>query len=228
MPDFWQFGVALYGRGYTLADPSCNRADGSCAWTAGSTAGKCTAEAGVLSSVEINHIIKEKNLTPVPLQDGTSDSMMVQITWDDQWVGYDNDDTIAKKISYASSRCFGGTMAWAVDLSIDMGGDSPSKSHPSGQTFNYAVIGDSWGSGVAWNDKTLYDDNKDKCLRTFESHGPQLEADTTWLKGFTSGLRDAACSGSRLIDLELGQRQMTKVGDSPDVIIMTSGGNNAG
>ena len=35
----------------------------------------------------------------------------------------------------------------------------------------YGVIGDSWGSGVAYNDDVLYDDNRDKCLRTKESHG---------------------------------------------------------
>jgi len=91
----------------------------------------------------------------------------------------------------------------------------------------YAVIGDSWGSGVSWKKDVLYDDNLDKCLRTKESHGPQMEADTSWLGGFTSGLRDAACSGSQFVDLAKGSHQMGKVGQ-PDVVVMTSGGNNAG
>ena len=89
----------------------------------------------------------------------------------------------------------------------------------------YAVIGDSWGSGVAYNQDALYDNNLDDCLRTKESHGPQMEADTTWTGSFSSGLRDAACSGSRLVDLAKGNYQMGKVGQ-PDVVIMTSGGNN--
>ena len=91
----------------------------------------------------------------------------------------------------------------------------------------YAVIGDSWGSGVSYNQDVLYDNNLDNCLRTKESHGPQMEADTTWTGSFSSGLRDAACSGSQLVDLAKGNYQMGKVGQ-PDVVIMTSGGNNCG
>ena len=96
-----------------------------------------------------------------------------------------------------------------------------------GQAWPYGVIGDSWGSGVSYNKDVLYDDNKDSCLRTKESHGPQMEADTTWIGHSPSGLRDAACSGSNLGDIVIGQHQMGKVGN-PDVVIMTSGGNNAG
>ena len=69
----------------------------------------------------------------------------------------------------------------------------------------YGVIGDSWGSGVSYNDDVLYDNNLDNCLRTKESHGPQLEADTSWTGSFSSGLRDAACSGSQLVDLAKGK-----------------------
>ena len=97
----------------------------------------------------------------------------------------------------------------------------------AGQAWPYGVIGDSWGSGVSYNTAVLYDDNKDNCLRTKESHGPQMEADPNWVGHDPSGLRDAACSGSRLVDIALGQHQMGKVGN-PDVVIMTSGGNNAG
>lgn len=96
-----------------------------------------------------------------------------------------------------------------------------------GQAWPYGVVGDSWGSGVAYNNDTLYDNNKDNCLRTKESHGPQMEADTTWIGHDPSGLRDAACSGSNLVDIVQGQNQIGKVGN-PDVIIMTSGGNKAG
>ena len=91
----------------------------------------------------------------------------------------------------------------------------------------YGVIGDSWGSGVSYSTDVLYDGNRDSCLRTKESHGPQMEADQGWVGHDPSGLRDAACSGSQLGDIVLGQHQMGKVG-SPDVVIMTSGGNNAG
>ena len=91
----------------------------------------------------------------------------------------------------------------------------------------YGVIGDSWGSGVSYNNDVLYDNNLDNCLRTKESHGPQMEADTSWTGPFSSGLRDAACSGSQLVDLAKGAYQMGKVGN-PNVLVMTSGGNNCG
>ena len=93
----------------------------------------------------------------------------------------------------------------------------------------YGVIGDSWGSGVSYNTDVLYDNNIDKCLRTKESHGPQLEADHSWTGDFSSGLKDAACSGSQLADLAKGAHQMdeNKVG-SPNLVVMTSGGNNCG
>ena len=96
-----------------------------------------------------------------------------------------------------------------------------------GQAWPWGVIGDSWGSGVSYSDDVLYDNNLDDCLRTKESHGPQLEADDSWSGHDPSGLRDAACSGSQLVDLHLGQHQMGKVGN-PNMIVMTSGGNNAG
>ena len=65
----------------------------------------------------------------------------------------------------------------------------------------YAAIGDSLRSGVAYNQDALYNNNLDDCLRMKDFHGPQMEADTTWTGSFSSGLRDAACSGSRLVDL---------------------------
>lgn len=48
-----------------------------------------------------------------------------------------------------------------------------------GQAWPYGIIGDSWGSVVSYNNDVLYDENKDNCLRTKESHGPQMEADST-------------------------------------------------
>ncbi|KAL8747806.1 MAG: hypothetical protein Q9190_000350 [Brigantiaea leucoxantha] len=96
-----------------------------------------------------------------------------------------------------------------------------------GDNWPYGVIGDSWGSGVSYNNDVLYDGNLDNCLRTKESHGPQMEADTSWTGDYSSGLRDAACSGSQLVDLAKGQYQMGKVG-KPNLVVMTSGGNNAG
>jgi chitinase len=72
----------------------------------------CTASVGILSLQEIEAIIKEKGLIPELIPD----AMIKQITWDDQWIGYDDNETIALKTAWADSLCLGGTQIWSVDL----------------------------------------------------------------------------------------------------------------
>ncbi|KAK4675336.1 hypothetical protein QC764_0076990 [Podospora pseudoanserina] len=112
------FGLALYGRGYTLADPTCNQL--LCPFSGGSNPAPCTNYEGVMSLHEIQQLIDRKGLTPQYL----SDAMMKQITWDDQWIGYDDDETFAAKKAWADSRCFGGTMVWSIDFQVAGSGDS--------------------------------------------------------------------------------------------------------
>lgn len=111
-------GVAYYGRGYTLSDPTCNTL--LCPFQGPSLPGPCTNSAGVMSLVEIETLIAEKNLVPMLLEL----SAMKQITWDDQWIGYDDVNTIAMKKQFANSQCFGGTMAWSVDFNSGNGSSS--------------------------------------------------------------------------------------------------------
>ncbi|KAK4171728.1 hypothetical protein QBC36DRAFT_365448, partial [Triangularia setosa] len=112
------FGLALYGRGYTLADPSCSQL--LCPFSGGSNPAPCTNFEGVMSLHEIQQLIDRKGLTPQYLPD----SMMKQITWDDQWIGYDDDETFAAKKAWADSKCFGGTMVWSIDFQVAGSGDS--------------------------------------------------------------------------------------------------------
>ncbi|ETS74683.1 hypothetical protein PFICI_13167 [Pestalotiopsis fici W106-1] len=104
------FGLAMYGRGYTLADPSCNQL--LCPFSGPSKPAPCTSFNGVMSLVEIKQLIKQRGLEPQYLEE----AMMKQITWDDQWIGYDDEDTFAAKMSFADSLCFGGTMVWSIDF----------------------------------------------------------------------------------------------------------------
>ena len=77
-PQKINFGMAYYGRGYTLRDPNCH--DLGCSFVGASKPAPCTNYAGVMSLVEINAKIKELNLTPKLLDQ----AMMKQITWADQ------------------------------------------------------------------------------------------------------------------------------------------------
>jgi chitinase len=97
------FGLAMYGRGYTLSDASCS--DLLCSFDGPSKPAPCTNSAGVMSLIEIQQLIKERNLTPILL----ASSMMKQITWDDQWIGYDDEETFALKKTWADQFGFGGT-----------------------------------------------------------------------------------------------------------------------
>ncbi|KAL2134442.1 hypothetical protein VTI74DRAFT_154 [Chaetomium olivicolor] len=112
------FGLAMYGRGYTLANPSCNQL--LCSFNGPSKPAPCTNFPGVMSLLEIQQLIKRRGLTPQYLPD----SMMKQITWDDQWIGYDDDETFAAKKAWADSRCFGGSMVWSIDFQVPGSGGS--------------------------------------------------------------------------------------------------------
>ncbi|KAF1955249.1 glycoside hydrolase [Byssothecium circinans] len=110
-PSKINFGLALYGRGYTLADQKCTEMS-TCKFTDASKPGRCTNSPGFLSLNEINKLIDEKSLKPKY----AADAIMKQISWDDQWIGYDDEETMAEKKKFANSQCFGGTMYWSVDF----------------------------------------------------------------------------------------------------------------
>jgi len=56
-PSKINFGLAYYGRGYTLVDPSCNTL--GCPFSGASKPGICTNYAGVISLLEIENLIKQ-------------------------------------------------------------------------------------------------------------------------------------------------------------------------
>ncbi|KAM7188802.1 class III chitinase [Naviculisporaceae sp. PSN 640] len=114
-PSKINFGVALYGRGYTLKDKTCNKM--LCPFSGPSKPGPCTNSDGVMSLVEIQQLIKQKGLTPKY----NAEAMMKELTWDDQWIGYDDADTIKAKKEWANNQCFGGTMAWSIDFNSGVG-----------------------------------------------------------------------------------------------------------
>jgi len=93
-----------------VSDPTC--AYIGCPFVGPSKPASCTNFDGVMSLREIKSLIQEKGLVPEYL----ADPMMKQITWDVQWIGYDDEETIAAKKTWANNLCFGGTMIWSVDF----------------------------------------------------------------------------------------------------------------
>ncbi|KAL4801184.1 killer toxin alpha/beta [Aspergillus unguis] len=110
-PSGVNFGLGWYGRSFTLEDPSCNRPD--CIFSYGGKPGECTQSSGTLSNSEIQRIIAKHDLTPTL----DADAAVKWITWDaDQWVSYDDGETIQMKMAEANKLCLGGVLIWAVDL----------------------------------------------------------------------------------------------------------------
>ena len=108
-------GMAYYGRGYTTKNKDCS--DIGCPYGAPSNPGRCTVSPGVLSLTEIKDLIKQRNLVPKLLPQ----DMIKQITYDDQWMGYDDEETIALKSQWADQHCLGGTATWSIDFNSGAG-----------------------------------------------------------------------------------------------------------
>ncbi|KAL1957767.1 hypothetical protein VTO42DRAFT_5485 [Malbranchea cinnamomea] len=103
-------GLGFYGRSFTMKDPSCMKA--GCEFIEGAKGGECTGTPGVLSATEINQILK--NGATVTFDE---EAAVKIATWDNnQWVSWDDAETLKMKLDYANRRCLGGTMVWAIDL----------------------------------------------------------------------------------------------------------------
>ncbi|KAH8812727.1 chitinase [Xylogone sp. PMI_703] len=104
-------GLGFYGRSFTMSNPSCLEA--GCPFSGGGNPGVCTNTSGILSAVEIRQIVADGGATV------TFDPVAAVkiITWDkNQWVSYDDAETMKLKVQYANDHCLGGTMAWALDM----------------------------------------------------------------------------------------------------------------
>ncbi|KAJ2907324.1 hypothetical protein MKZ38_003180 [Zalerion maritima] len=109
-PDRVVLGLGFYGRSFTMEDPSCLSA--GCPFSGGAKNGSCTNVSGVLSGKEIRDIIDDGATVTYDAEAGVK-----IVTWDsDQWVSFDDEDTLGEKVEYANAHCLGGTMIWAIDL----------------------------------------------------------------------------------------------------------------
>eukprot|EP00730_Choanoeca_flexa_P016656 TRINITY_DN7921_c0_g1_i1.p1 TRINITY_DN7921_c0_g1~~TRINITY_DN7921_c0_g1_i1.p1 ORF type:complete len:739 (+),score=163.71 TRINITY_DN7921_c0_g1_i1:206-2422(+) len=101
-------GTASYGRGWTLAS-SGNTLLGAPA-SGASQPGPYTREAGLLSYFEIVSLRKQGFRTV--FDDHTKTNY---ITRGNQWIGYDNPQTMAFKGQYVMQRDLAGAMMWSID-----------------------------------------------------------------------------------------------------------------
>lgn len=106
-------GVPFYGRSYTLGSKDNHdlRA-GIKKWVGGGQAGPYTGEPGILAYYEICPQVASKNWT----KEYDSIGKVPYAYKDDQWVGYEDEESIAIKMDYIREHGYGGGMIWAIDL----------------------------------------------------------------------------------------------------------------
>ena len=104
-------GIGFYGRSFQLEDPSC--VTPGCLQKGPGNSGPCTGIEGYLSYAETDAIREEYNLQA----EHDEETAVKYIAWGkDQWIAFDDRETLKRNIDFASSHCLGGFMIWAVDL----------------------------------------------------------------------------------------------------------------
>lgn len=138
-------GMAWYGRSFTLEDSKCAVPNGVCQFKEAALPGPCSDSAGILNLYEIQDILSSGSLTPKLDKTAAIKYTAYNQT---QWVGYDDDDTIALKRTFAGSRCLGGTMVWAMDQANQKSACGlPAAVRPSGSNSTTGAAGQ--GNGTA-------------------------------------------------------------------------------
>ncbi|KAI4621511.1 hypothetical protein J4E80_003881 [Alternaria sp. BMP 0032] len=101
-------GLAFYGRTFTMTTATCNKP--GCTYQSGGRKGDCSKEVGILLNSEIDDIIEARGISPVLYK---KEATKV-VTWGNQWVSYDDEETLIMKSEYAQTLCLGGLMVWAI------------------------------------------------------------------------------------------------------------------
>lgn len=102
-------GMAFYGRGFMATSSAC--LSPGCTFESGTAAQLCSAEVGVILNSEIDGLVAKEGLNPVL----NKDAAVKVLTWGgNNWVTYDDEETLQMKADFARSECLGGVMVWAI------------------------------------------------------------------------------------------------------------------
>lgn len=128
-------GMGTYGRCFTLSNAADHGVGapvkGAC------TAGKYTREAGFLSYYEICKLRNAPGAVTV-----YDPHHRTPYTYNgDQWVGYDNEQSLGEKVQYVKDQRFGGWMTWNVDLDDFDGLHCGAGKYPLHKHLNQALSG---------------------------------------------------------------------------------------
>jgi glycosyl hydrolase family 18 (putative chitinase) len=106
------FGIAFYGRSFTLKDPTCYQPNGACNFTTGGNAGSCSNTQGILTYQEIS---ARNNSLDVQTFYDPKTTVKYNVFNGNQWISYDDEQSFFDKKKFLSKRGLSGLMIWAVD-----------------------------------------------------------------------------------------------------------------
>ncbi|KAK2022354.1 family 18 glycosyl hydrolase [Colletotrichum zoysiae] len=125
-------GLAFYGRGFRASSSSCLRP--GCTFESGSDAQPCTGTVGVALNSEIDDLIAGQGAEPTL----DNDAAVKIVTWgDNNWLAYDDEETLRLKTDFARSQCLGGVMVWAISQDTEDAKYSMALSRVAPRLFSY-------------------------------------------------------------------------------------------
>ncbi|USP75586.1 hypothetical protein yc1106_02860 [Curvularia clavata] len=104
-------GMGFYGRSFTLSDPKCN--EPGCVFSDAGEKGECSGEAGILTYKEI--MARQNRFNEKTVKYVEKHGVTYMVYDDNQWIGYDDAKSFAKKREILDNDCLGGVMIWAID-----------------------------------------------------------------------------------------------------------------
>ncbi|XP_006834283.1 PREDICTED: chitinase-3-like protein 1 [Chrysochloris asiatica] len=123
-------GIPTYGRSFTLASSMT----GFRAPTSGpGTEGHFTKEKGMLAYYEICDFLNGANIKRLRL------GKVPYATKGNQWVGYDDQESVKTKVQYLKSKQLAGAMVWTLDLDDIRGSFCGQKAFPLTSTIKDAL-----------------------------------------------------------------------------------------
>lgn len=106
-------GMPTYGRSYGTASSNLPNSPLTSPWNANPPKGRCTGEAGFISFYEMNELLNNNTYTSA--WDANTETPYAY-DGNGNWISYDNEVSIGRKLEYLKNKNLGGAMVWAMDL----------------------------------------------------------------------------------------------------------------
>ncbi|KAI8721624.1 Chitinase [Fusarium sp. LHS14.1] len=134
-PDKVVLGTGFYGRAFMATSPDC--LEPGCTYESGAPRQECSNEISVMMNSEIMDVISRTNASPKL----DKEAAVKILTFDNNnWVAYDDEETLKMKADFAREQCLSGIMVWAVSHDVEDGRFSKAIGEAAGRKFTSIPI----------------------------------------------------------------------------------------